>query len=292
MMPKRSALLVGNGINRLFGDGSWEEWIKSGKAMKRDGGVSWSQISNLPATMQIVVATDADVRGFVREKATELDAATVSGEKAAFLRDMIAMPVDCFLTTNYTFEIERAAGFSGSRKTYARKLIRTIETEGTQDDFRLFRYYPLPTGNGETKPLWHIHGDLAKIDSMILGHYYYAKHLTHIQKRAYQALRSCLGCQKHDREFLPQSWVDWFLVSDIHIVGFGMYACEMDLWWLLAYKSRHFSDTQVFYYGDCSQENRLLLQAYGVKIMKTNDSILHEYRKRCYDDAFCSIRNA
>lgn len=290
MRSRMNVLLVGNGINRLFGNESWESLIKQGDAMKR-GTVTWDQISNMPANMQIVVSTGDNVKDFVKRMAKEMDGKTTTEEQITFLRSLIDLPVDCIITTNYTLEIEQADGFEGSRTAYARKLVRSTNLEEYQEKFRLYKYYPLQGSGGKNRPLWHIHGDIAKSDSMVIGHYYYVKHLRYIQERANHVLRVYRGCTSHGKSYTPSSWVDWFLLSDVHIVGLGLYTCEIDIWFLLAFKKLHFEETRVYYYGDCQQETRLLLEVYNGIIRKPAGSIDKDYHMARYRNAFADIEN-
>ena len=62
-----------------------------------------------------------------------------------------------------------------------------------------------------------------------------------------------------------RSWLDYFLMGEVHIVGLGMALSEMDLWWLVNCKKRHFPDSNVILYKpDIKPEEKLLAEAYGV----------------------------
>ena len=64
-----------------------------------------------------------------------------------------------------------------------------------------------------------------------------------------------------------RSWLDYFMLGDVHIVGLGMALSEMDLWWLVNCKKRHFPGRKVILYKpDIKPEEKLLAEAYGVTV--------------------------
>lgn len=63
------------------------------------------------------------------------------------------------------------------------------------------------------------------------------------------------------------SWLDYFLIGDVYIVGLGMSLSEIDLWWLVNCKKRNFPNRKVVLYKpDIKDEERLLAKAYGVVV--------------------------
>ena len=64
----------------------------------------------MPATMQIVLATQDRVDERLREIGEGLAHMDMTQERTAFLREVLAMPVESILTVNYSLEIEYAAG--------------------------------------------------------------------------------------------------------------------------------------------------------------------------------------
>ena len=64
-----------------------------------------------------------------------------------------------------------------------------------------------------------------------------------------------------------RSWIDWFMLGNVHIAGSGMSLSEMDLWWLINCKKRIYPNTTVtLYKPDIRTEERLLAEAYGVTV--------------------------
>lgn len=184
LKPTPQCLLLGNGINLLFNKSSWEDLIKAElEASKSIYG--YSNIKNMPATMQIVVATNDHVDERLKALASELLKAKNNEEKNAFLRKFFDLPMDDILTANYSFELEIADGMKQSKGAYSHSLKKTKELGSSEEKLRTYQYHQLKNG----KRIWHIHGDAAKPSTMIMGHYYYAKQLREIQDCAARTVR-------------------------------------------------------------------------------------------------------
>jgi len=92
--------------------------------------------------------------------------------------------------------------------------------------------YRLHTFNKvKDKAIWHIHGEVDYPRTIMLGQEKYSNSLSRIIN--YTVKRS-------DSKFSDgvRSWVDLFLCSDVHIIGFGFDFSEIDLWWVLNYRAR------------------------------------------------------
>ena len=256
-------LLVGNGINMAFHDPSWENLVKDELAFSKSD-LTYEEIQSIPATMQIVLATKDHVDDRLKLMAGALEKQEITEERKAFLTDILKLPMDAVLTTNYSFELERAAGFNKSIASYRRKLVRTKQETPSKDSFRLYQYYPLNHAS-----LWHVHGDIAKPNSIIMGHYFYGKLLRDIQNYVASFMHDYHDAVSRGIAYKPKSWVDYFLLGDVYIIGLGLYLCEADLWWLLCCKKRNFPETKIHYYGELKKtdERRLLLEVYCGKIV-------------------------
>ena len=278
-------LLVGNGINRSFNDPSWEDMIKN-ELKYSETDVSYETIQQMPSTMQIVVATADHVDQRMKVFSDNLMKLNMTAERIAFLRSIMNLPVDDILTANYSFELEAADGMPLKKKTYSSRLSSTFELE--EKRFRLYQYYETE----QRKRIWHIHGDVAKPETILMGHYYYAKLLRYIQECVPRTVRRYQYCKKNDEPFHPYSWVDQFLTGDIYIVGLGMYLCEIDLWYLLCCKKRNFPETKVRFYELELKDTsiRLLSETYQVEIVDGKQLSVTSFDD-FYPAAFNHIRN-
>ncbi len=294
-------LLVGNGINRPFAGESWKDLIC--KALSKNKSYyTYSDIENMPATMQIVVATANNLgRGSdeinnvskeTQEIAKRIRINKLGEEQSDLLKQILDLPIDTILNTNYSNEFELFALNESTLHSFRSCQRRTKEVKGIEEQFRLFQFSSLGA-NYPDKNLWHIHGDIAKPKSMVIGHYYYGKLLKQIEDRAALCKRNYSIAQKKGFPYKPESWVDYFLIGNVYIFGLGMYLAEQDLWWLLSFKAMHFSETNVYYYqaeNEMDKDIKKLLYAYGVETitdipLEKNDFI------RFYQEVIKDIRN-
>lgn len=142
-------------------------------------------------------------------------------------------------------------------------------------------------------PIWHIHGEAAKPDTMIIGHYYYGRLLSRIQKYTAETIQRYKIAERSGTAFYPRSWVDYILFGNVYIVGQGMDLSEMDLWWLMDCKKLYGKGTTVLFKPGMSKEQILLSKACDVTpetcdkpasfaeyyeniFMKINDSLRQE----------------
>jgi len=147
-------------------------------------------------------------------------------------RRLMALKADHFLTTNYDLALEQAV--PGVDWRQLRNAAPVDET----------RYSMLRRFVVEGRPIWHLHGDCRKPNTIALGFEHYSGYLQ--QMRNYMtsgldyaryktgALRKRMGSVPADID----SWVDLFFFADLHIVGLGFSFAETHLWWLLTYRAR------------------------------------------------------
>lgn len=92
LKPTPQCLLLGNGINRLFEEKSWKELINDELETSKST-YKYSDIENMPATMQIVVATNDHVDERMEELASKLLKENNDEEKNVFLRKFFDLPM-------------------------------------------------------------------------------------------------------------------------------------------------------------------------------------------------------
>ena len=149
------------------------------------------------------------------------------------LKELLSIPFDAILTTNYTYELEAALYPRYPSLKEAGKRNYAYVTEKNRDGRILLQTYNRLPGSGQE--IWHIHGELRRPSSIILSHDEYARLvrelLTYNRERGgtYETKRTEL-------EF--KSWVDYFLMGDVYILGLSFDFSEFDLWWLLGRRLR------------------------------------------------------
>ena len=266
-----SILLIGNGISISAGRSTkWDELIQK-FLVKNNVDIPFSEIKDMPANMQIVVATKNNVKSELQTLKSSM-VSPVSSSVADYLKSIVDLPVDAVLNTNYDYDIEQALGVKPGIGAFekCRKWTKDIK-KGTNDKkYNLFQFSDLSL-NGIDKPLWHIHGDICSPGNMIMGHSYYGSLLHQIQNYMPDFFRQYNLSKKRGCNYYPRSWVDYFLSSNVYILGFGLYTTETDLWWLIDKKREHFQNTNIYFYTseNTETETTILLKTYGAEVINT-----------------------
>lgn len=278
-------LFLGNGINRAFNGDSWETLIDK-IAAEYKSGFTKADVKVLPFTMQVVALSGDRVDKAMKMISADMDFVN-NDEQNVFLQKISALPVENIITANYTFELEQACGVKPSLHNYRKTRKFTKECKKKDADFGLFKFYQ---PNKTEKKIWHIHGDITKPSTVIMGNYYYGKLLSEIQKYTSGFIRRYKTLKKQVFEIEEQSWVDSFLTKNVHILGFGLDTSEADIWWLIGCKKRNFPDTKIFYYEPeekISKGKKALLRAYDIEII--DDIPFNGEYKRFYVNAIEEI---
>lgn len=241
------SLLVGNGINRIALQRGWNEILRD-LAMTFDGVDLMPHIESKPLSMFIEELCARSSLPFQKaEHAVKLEFAKLLKHiEPVEAHKKICGQFNVIMTTNYDFTIEEA--FVGP--------LHSPDFLAPESRYSLFRRH---TAGG--KEVWHVHGDVARPGSMVLGFDHYAGYLQKIRNYVTDSVE--VKGHPHGRISSPvkngileftenrkiYSWVDYFLRDHIHIVGLGLDFTEIDLWWLLLHKRRRRHQTgKVFYY--------------------------------------------
>lgn len=297
-MNENSVLLIGNGINRAFAkeefepqEGNWDFENLSWENIIRQIACNHSkddrikEILKLPASMQVIAATGDCVKEDMKQVAESLVKRENPLALSKLCRMILDVPFKHVLTTNYSFELEQAAGVRpGKQACYGIRQHTKQELSKREEKLRLYTYSKL----SDKKWVWHIHGDVSTPDSVVMGHYYYGKLLREIQNRVSGLMKVTPG----ERVKQETSWVDLFLTRDVYVLGFGFYLSEIDLWWLVGCKKRHFPDSHIYFYcpeGSIKSDVRLMMDAYEIKICDHIKLKGKQYSK-FYEEALFDIR--
>ena len=149
------------------------------------------------------------------------------------------------------------------------------------------------TYNGVENKIWHIHGEARKFDSMVLGHYQYGSIFSKLKQYLEKTGKEYIKKQEKCESIEIQSWIDAFILGDVHVLGFGFDTSEFDLWWLINRKKREkASHGKVYFYEpikkDFDERIELLksldveIQDYGIVIPDklSKDAPISEQNKR------------
>ncbi len=257
-------LLLGNGINRVYGGASWTGLLEK---INRTA-FTTDQVKSMPFPMQAVLLSKDHVDISLQDLQRELTQCELHPWLAEQLQRLLALPFDCVLTPNFTYEIECAV-ISGFLEHPQRYLRHTQAVPRAENRFMLHTYYDLPLEKGSL-PLFHIHGEARTPDTVILGHYYYGnllfccdEYLTHRAPNHRYPLWP-------GQDGMPAlSWLDYFILGDVYSLGFGFDTSEMDLWWLLCRKKRERAPHGDLWFFEPERKSmetkRALLEAYHAK---------------------------
>ena len=281
-------LLVGNGINRAYDFPSWNELLKTIK-VKELAEEEKEALQNVPYPLQPVILTGDNVNNKINEIAPTLVSLKANAEEEKLLKDFADLPIEALLTTNYTYEIEKSAikGFK-CKVGRASKFRHNAKPDGKRyEKKQLFTYFEIPDGG---KTVWHIHGEAGKTGTVILGHYYYGKLLAKIQPYIKTLKIRESKARVSDGVIEVQSWIDYFMLCDVYIVGLGLDLSELDLWWMINCKKRQFPNTKIIlYHPDITLGQRMLAESYNIEIR--SDGLIDKDYKTYYRKIYNEIKN-
>ena len=291
-----NVLVLGNGLTRSTGI----PWINLIEKIKRagtditpykmfnsDGSFKRFSIPNTILTAATSVTDDKKRRDLY----TDIFSGIPYSSNAALGR-LLSLPFDAILTTNYSYELE-AEILPAYPSLSTRKMLDYVGVTKSKPDsvFLLHTYNQL----GGKPDIWHVHGELRRPSSIVLTHDEYAKNVQ-IISQYYSGRRKEYYKKAGALKF--HSWVDYFLLGNVFVLGLGMDYSEFDLWWLLNRRQQEKAKKGkiVFYEGERDGEDsretetkHYALRDTGVSVktfgMKTNQSTDYEmfYRKAIDD---------
>jgi hypothetical protein len=234
MGSRSNVLLVGNGPNRVASNPSWAALLNDVSVAVHGTPVKDEDYKTKPFPIlyeRLLLEARRNLRWTetrLKSKLAEKTGAIVSGE---IHQQLMALPFDEVLTTNYDQALEREARVTSHGK---KSLPFVRETR-----YSLFRHVLTDDG----RRLWYIHGDCRNPTSILLGYDQYAGFLQQIRlyvtaKVQYEKGAAGPVFKRFARTSENRSWVTRFFDADVWIVGLGLDFVEIHLWWLLTYRAR------------------------------------------------------
>lgn len=296
------ALLVGNGVNRLFNQGiSWEEVLN--RLLKFALGDTEIELKEVPFP---IVYEEI----FLRSTRIESKEESLLDELALYLKDikkniihdeLINLGVTDIITSNYDY-----AFFDGNNKTA--KLSSFLDwshnpfftgKEESKNGSGLERLYRFRTYyEQENVRYWHIHGEMGYTNTIVLGHDKYSKVISRMEDYLGNGIKD-KDPFKFDQ--IKYGWMDLFFISDIDILGLQMHYTEIDIWYLLNQRARKIKtmglDKKVpnrIRYFDLSKEDVDLDDSEDKGDFKTDDALSNYMLESSYRSkkAFVEILEA
>ncbi len=229
---KRPAvLLVGNGLNRCMGDTN--TWLNAILRLTKDDGVLDSD-KDMNYSIRATVTTDENETDRWKKYA-ELFGKEFKYIDNPLLKNLLQIPFDAVLTTNYTYELENSIDPLYTESDDKEDFVcitaaNHIPEDKQPDSIRLLNTFNCISNGTRDVNIWHIHGEVREPCSMILTHEEYGRLVYELVANEQAKRKSNIICF--------DSWIDYFLYGDLYVLGQGIDFAEFDLWWLLSRRHR------------------------------------------------------
>lgn len=251
-------LLIGNGILQAVTGTKWDELLcyVSKSDLSDVKKLLISRCNKIPYSIKANALSsfdDAERRGKYSTYLLEEYIDYYKYENK-YIKRLLDVNCNTILTTNYTYELENHIynNFYATTDETKRKYVCTTNKK-SEDSSKLpsglSAFYRLQYKNGINKDIWHIHGEVRKKSSLVLTHDEYGR-LT----RDILNFNRMVGNKyvNYKENLKVKSWVDYFMIADIYIVGFGLDYSEFDIWWLLNRRKREKAGCgKIFFFEPC-----------------------------------------
>lgn len=283
-----NCLLIGNGINRCCGGMSWENLLSkiakkyfTSKDTIESSTLAFEQLRCTVLSKNIKITSENFAFDILKEL-DSLDRSLYKGIYTSFLE----LPIKNILTTNFDYAIEKTIIKDYQYEKYTSKVVMPQETKCSRIRHSFIN----------EKRIFHIHGELGKKGTICLGNVHYATNLMSIMNTLLEYDKNSdahsLKTNIFNEELL--SWAQFFFTSNIYIVGLGLYDCDMDLWWLIAYRqqlklegNKKINNKIVYYYlyEQKNQNFKDCLESMGIEIREL------QIENNNWKDAYINVSN-
>ena len=148
--------------------------------------------------------------------------------------------------------------------------------------------------NKNKNSIWHIHGEANKPNSICIGYEHYSAYIQQMRNYIIDN-RKFFNVADSPDEY-NESWLKYIFTEDIDIIGLDLNFSEIDLWWLIIYRSRslnrHKKESvnkityylkEEEYYSEKDIEKFELLKANNIIIENVKAKTYKEYYKKVLD---------
>lgn len=240
-------MFLGNGLNNVFGGLSWTKMMET----INDSGVDVMKLRRLPFPLQAVIGTKDHVDTAAEKLQREFMAMRAEEPLCEEVRHLCEANFDSIITTNYTYEIEQSLDrdFISRGRCYDTEVYSSLAA-WKDPKYLLHSAYHIQGDGKKENLVWHIHGEARKPDTMIFGHYFYGNLLSKFQQYLEKRSIDFENTLRHGVDLEMESWLDYYILGDIYILGFGFDVSELDMWWLLAHKKQMEHSRGTVYFFD------------------------------------------
>jgi len=258
-------LFLGNGINRLTNDFSWENLISNLQSLI---GEPYVFSDNVPFPMRF------EYLYLTGNEKYRYDEQYLIDEVISGIKKLNTNPAHDFLenyectdiiTTNYDYLIEtglgkRGQGFSYYKTEYADQ-DETLDAKSKKLNKNREKRYRLYTKNecfGTN--VWHIHGEINYPKTMVLGFEYYLDVVGKIQEHI----------NSSNKKETKKSWIDLLLNENVDFIGYQLDYSESTVWYVLNYRAREIAEGKM-------PKNKILYHVLSINMDDSKRSILNAY---------------
>ncbi len=285
-------LLVGNGL--FYEDCNWDQLIDDCCSKKNDA-EKWKQFGKLiPYTIRASIACDVDDNerwNQYKQKMDELK--TICEKDNSYLAKLLELQFDAIITTNYTYQIENSLDKNFTKRSD--KYIQNHHFCCTQPkgDSRFLIHSFNRINDCE---IWHMHGEARRKSSMVLTHDEYGRFSGEVRK--YLAGNANYYHDNSDNLKI-KSWIDYLLLGDVYVIGYGADFSEFVFWWMLGRRLREKAGAGAVYFYEpienTAERNNCAklyaLEKLGVNVLNLGYTFTDKYKDYAafYHDAITDI---
>lgn len=225
-------LLVGNGPIAAEGNAiNWKDAIY--KLSENDSEKIFEGQEQIPYSIQATISLHCEDKERRNKYVEVFGGDNYKYYQSKRLQSLLELPWDAVLTTNYTYDLEYnlCPHFVDLKNKSQSKYVYNTNNKGHKGyGYILLRNFNRMSMGDSYRDIWHIHGEIRNKSSIVLTHDEYAR-----QVRAVLMYNSERGNEYsvYNSEVKFKSWIDYLVLGDVYIVGFGMDFSEFDLWWIL-----------------------------------------------------------
>lgn len=252
-------LIVGNGVLREVNGISWDKLLEDISCLEDKNDLLGKLRDNkeIPYSIksQVMMQTDDKERRDKYSDYLQEDYLKYYQKENPYIEKLLNIKCDTILTTNYTYEIENVlcpSFYSFSNDKKCKYLNTTNKKEAARKTPKnMSEYYHFKHSSGDDKYIWHIHGETRKKSSLVLTNDEYGRlvrdilNVNHDNKNKYASF---------PENILINTWIDYFMIADIYVLGFGLDFSEIDIWWLLNRRIREKSGHGKVYFFEPERE--------------------------------------
>jgi len=271
--------LIGNGINRVENNYSWETLIQSLLIEYGDNSI---KIRGKPFNLLYEeILSRSLFSKIVDREYLVLESISEHIKKFSFniYHKKAIEKYNTIITTNYDYAFEQ--------------IDLDIDIDDIKSISKELRYSINRKINikNNKNSIWHIHGEANKPNSICIGYEHYSAYIQQMRNYIIDN-RKYFNVDNPPDEY-NESWLKYIFTEDIDIIGLDLNFSEIDLWWLIIYRSRSLNRhkkenvnkityylKEEEYYSEKDIEKFELLKANNIIIEKVKAKTYKEYYKK------------